>query len=202
MADTSPLSALDLKEILEQISVPGSLTDHSILQSWIVVEYLHEHPDTVQFSAEFLAGSALERQLELWSQEYPLNEVYHDEWLKIFCLKWYYFQKKAQLAAFQKHQTLKKLGAAIVDAEVLATLIPGKETQAEELTQKRKSIEPSGIHLAPVDAPLIPTGLQKSYRPRFKRLQNRLKHGGLTNSLTQSNCRWWTKPSPVGNLPQ
>jgi hypothetical protein len=135
MADTSPLSARDLKEILEQIAVPGSLTNHPILHSWIIAEYRHEHPDAAQFSAEFLAGSALEWQLELWSQEYPLNEVYHDEWLKVFCLKWYYFQKKPRLAAFQKHQTLKKLGAAIVDAEVLATLVPGKETRAEELLE-------------------------------------------------------------------
>jgi hypothetical protein len=135
MADSSPLTARDLKEILEQIAVPGSLTNHPILQSWIIAEYRHEHPDAVQFSAEFLAGIALEWQLELWSQEYPLNEVYHDEWLKIFCLKWYYFQKKPRLAAFQKHQTLKKLGAAIVDAEVLAMLVPGRETQAEELLE-------------------------------------------------------------------
>lgn len=135
MADTSPLSAIDLKEILERIAVPGSLTNHPFLQSWIVAEYLHKHPDAAQFSAEFLAGSALEWQLELWSQEYPLNEEYHDEWLKIFCLKWYYFQKKPQLAAYQKHQTLKKLGAALVDAEVLATLIPGKEARAEDLLE-------------------------------------------------------------------
>ena len=135
MTDTSPLSARDLKEILEQIAVPGSLMNHSILQSWIVAEYLHEHPDAAQFSAEFLAGTALEWELELWSQEYPLNEVYRDEWLKIFCLKWYYFQKKPRLAAYQKHQTLKKLGAALVDAEVLAALVPGKETQAEALLE-------------------------------------------------------------------
>jgi hypothetical protein len=135
MADTSPLSALDLKEILEQIAVPGNLANHPILQSWIIAEYLHEHPDAAQFSAEFLIGKAFECELELWSQEDRLNEVYRDEWLKIFCLKWYYFQKKAQLAAYQKHQTLKKLGAAIVDAEVLATLVPGKETEAEKLLE-------------------------------------------------------------------
>ncbi len=79
MADTSPLSARDLKEILEQIAVPGSLMNHPFLHSWIVAEYLHEHPDAAQFSAEFLIGRALEWELELWSQEYRLNEVYRDE---------------------------------------------------------------------------------------------------------------------------
>jgi hypothetical protein len=133
MTDTSPLSARDLKEILEQIAVPGGLTNHPFLHSWIIADYLHEHRDAAQFSAEFLSGKALEWELELWSLEYPLNEAYRDEWLKIFCLKWYYFQKKPRLAAFQKHQTLKKLGAAIVDAEVLAALVPGKETEAEKL---------------------------------------------------------------------
>ena len=135
MTDTSPLSARDLKEILEQIAVPGSLTNHPTLHSWIIADYLHEHRDAAQFSAEFLIGKALEWELELWSLEYPLNEAYRDEWLKIFCLKWYYFQKKPRLAAYQKHQTLKKLGAALVDAEVLAALVPGKETQAEALLE-------------------------------------------------------------------
>jgi hypothetical protein len=135
MFDSSPVSASDLKEILDQIALPGSLADHPLLHSWIVAEYLQEHPEAVRFSPEFLIGSALEWQLELWSQEYPLNETYHDEWLRIFCLKWYYFQKKPRLAAYQKHQTLKKLGAALVDAEVLATLVPGKETQAEALLE-------------------------------------------------------------------
>ncbi len=135
MVDRSSVSASDLKEILEQIALPGNLADHPLLHSWIVAEHLQEHPKAAQFSPEFLIGSALEWQLELWSQEYPLNETYHDEWLKIFCLKWYYFQKKPRLAAYQKHQTLKKLGMILVDAEVLATLVPGRETQAEALLE-------------------------------------------------------------------
>lgn len=60
MADTSPLIARDLKEILERIAVPGSLANHPILKSWIIAGYLNEHPDAAQFSAEFPAGSALE----------------------------------------------------------------------------------------------------------------------------------------------
>jgi hypothetical protein len=133
MVDNESVAASHLKGILDQIAIPGSLADHPLLRSWIVAEYLQEHPKAAQFSSEFLIGNALEWQLELWSQEYPLNETYHDEWLKIFCLKWYYFQKKPRLAAYQKHQTLKRLGAALVDAEVLATLVPGRETKAEEL---------------------------------------------------------------------
>ncbi|HTP08950.1 MAG TPA: hypothetical protein VMP08_11910 [Anaerolineae bacterium] len=135
MVDNSSISASDLKGILDQVALPGSLADHPFLHSWIVAEYLQERPKAAQFSPEFLIGSALEWQLELWSQEFPLNEMYHDEWLKIFCLKWYYFQKKPRLAAYQKHQTLKKLGMALVDAEALATLVPGKEAQAEALLE-------------------------------------------------------------------
>ncbi|CAG0933925.1 hypothetical protein TFLX_03278 [Thermoflexales bacterium] len=135
MVDNSPLSASDLKGILDQIALPSSLANHPLLRSWVVAEHLQEQPKAAQFSPEFLIGNALEWQLELWSQEFPLNETYHDEWLKIFCLKWYYFQKKPRLAAYQKHQTLKKLGAALVDAEVLATLVPGKETKAEALLE-------------------------------------------------------------------
>jgi hypothetical protein len=133
MADTSPLSARDLKEILEQIAVPGSLVDHRLLGSWLIAEYLQDHPNTAQTSPEFLIGQALEWQLELWSKEYPLAEAYHNDWLKIFCLKWFYFQRKPRLAAYQKHPTLTKLGEALIDAEVLAKLVPGREAAADEL---------------------------------------------------------------------
>lgn len=135
MADTSPLSASDLKQILEQIAVPDSLADHPLLRSWIVAEYLHDHTQATRYSPEFLIGQALEWQLELWSLEYPLTEAYRDDWLKIFCIKWLYFQKKPRLEAYQKRQTLKKLGEALIDAEVLATLIPGKEANADKLLE-------------------------------------------------------------------
>jgi hypothetical protein len=45
MVATLPLSASDLKEILDQIAIPGSLADHPLLHSWIVAEYLQEQPD-------------------------------------------------------------------------------------------------------------------------------------------------------------
>src|SRR3972149_10316360 len=115
MTDTLPLTASDLKEILERIAIPGSLTDHPFLNSWVVAEYLEGHPGTVSSSPEFTIGQALERQLELWSQEFSLNEIHHDEWLKIFCLKWHYLQKKTRLAAYQKPPKLMKLGAVLVD---------------------------------------------------------------------------------------
>ncbi|MFN8595297.1 MAG: NACHT domain-containing protein, partial [Anaerolineae bacterium] len=135
MADIPPISTSDLKEVLEQIAIPGRLVNHSLLGSWLVAEYLQDHPDMAQVSPEFLIGQALEWQLELWSKEYPLAEAYHDDWLKIFCLKWFYFQKKPRLAAYQKHPTLAKLGEALIDAEVLAKLVPGKEAAAEELLE-------------------------------------------------------------------
>ncbi len=65
MTDTPPLSASDLKQILEQIAITGSLADNPLLGSWIVAEYLQDHAQAARYTPEFLIGQALEWQLEL-----------------------------------------------------------------------------------------------------------------------------------------
>jgi hypothetical protein len=122
-----------LKEILDKLAIPGSLTDHPILHSWIVEEYLEENPKGANYPAEFLIGKALERHLRLWSEEIQLDKRHVKAWKQIFCLKACYFQERLGLNAYLERPTLDVLGAILIDKRKLVRLVPGRESEADDL---------------------------------------------------------------------
>jgi len=71
-----PLDASGLKTVLEKLSQPGALQNDEFLQSWIVQECLRSILGAETWTAEYLSGRALERQLQQWSEEFRFDASY------------------------------------------------------------------------------------------------------------------------------